>query len=125
MGGDFCCLNIHNANGVFPDGRPWVTMAQCGGEHGPWAATKVGDADSYMVFYEANNIDPPTEAIEADIPVTLMRKEYVTDTGGPGHNRGGAALLKDTLWLIGGRALRHAAALQGRRRIRRLWRSRR
>jgi N-methylhydantoinase B len=99
VGGDFCCLNIHNANGVFPDGRPWVTMAQCGGEHGPWAATKVGDADSYMVFYEANNIDPPTETIESDIPVALMRKEYVTDTGGPGHNRGGAALLKDTLWL--------------------------
>lgn len=99
VGGDFCCLNIHNANGVFPDGRPWVTMAQCGGEHGPWAATKVGDADSYMVFYEANNIDPATEAIEADFPVVLMRKEYAADTGGPGDNRGGAGVLKDTLWL--------------------------
>jgi N-methylhydantoinase B len=99
VGGDFCCLNIHNANGVYPDGRPWVTMAQCGGEHGPWAATKVGDADSYMVFYEANNIDPATEAIEADFPVVLLRKEYVADTGGPGDNRGGAAVLKDTLWL--------------------------
>ena len=99
IGGDFCCLNIHNANGLHPDGRPWVTMAQCGGEHGPWAATKVGDADSYMVFYEANNIDPATEAIEADIPVTLARKEYVADTGGPGYNRGGAAVIKDTLWL--------------------------
>ncbi len=99
VGGDFCCLNIHNANGVFEDGRPWVTMAQCGGEHGPWAATKVGDADSYMVFYEANNIDPPTEAIEADIPAVLMRKEYVADTGGAGQNRGGAAVIKDTLWM--------------------------
>jgi N-methylhydantoinase B len=100
VGGDFCCLNIHNANGVLPDGRPWVTMAQCGGEHGPWAATKVGDADSYMVFYQANNIDPATEAIEADIPVVLLRKEYVADTGGPGENRGGAALRKDSLWLL-------------------------
>jgi N-methylhydantoinase B len=99
VGGDFCCLNIHNANGVYPDGRPWVTMAQCGGEHGPWAATKVGDGDSYMVFYEANNIDPATEAIEADFPVVLLRKEYVADTGGPGDNRGGAAVIKDTLWM--------------------------
>jgi N-methylhydantoinase B len=99
VGGDFCCLNIHNANGVTAEGRPWVTMAQTGGEHGPWAATRVGDGDSYMVFYEANNIDPATEAIEADIPAVLMRKEYVTDTGGAGENRGGAAVLKDTLWL--------------------------
>lgn len=101
IGGDFCCLNIHNANGLQLDGAtPWVTMAQCGGEHGPWAATKVGDADSYMVFYEANNIDPAVEAIEADIPVAIMRKEYVADTAGAGYNRGGGGVLKDTLWRV-------------------------
>lgn len=98
VGGDHGSLSIHNANGVHEDGTPWVTMAQCGGEHGPWGATKHGDADSYMVFYQANNIDPATEAIEADFPVVLMRKEYAPDSGGPGHNRGGAAVIKDTLW---------------------------
>ncbi len=99
VGGDYGSLNIHNANGVHPDGTPWVTMAQCGGEHGPWGATKHGDADSYMVFYLANNLDPATEAIESDFPTVVLRKEYVADTGGPGRNRGGAAVMKDTLWL--------------------------
>jgi N-methylhydantoinase B len=73
-------------------------MAQCGGEHGPWGATADGDADSYNTFYLANNLDPATEAIEADFPVLVMRKEYAPDTAGPGYNRGGAAVLKDTLW---------------------------
>ncbi|QEC47234.1 hydantoinase B/oxoprolinase family protein [Baekduia soli] len=95
---DFNCLSIHNANGVLEDGTPWLTAAQCGGEHGPWGATSHGDADSYQVFYLANNIDPATEAIEADIPAVVLRKEYMPDSGGPGYNRGGAAVLKDTLF---------------------------
>ena len=98
IGGDFGSLSIHNANGVLDDGTPWVSVAQCGGEHGPWGATAAGDADSYQVFYLANNIDPATEAIEADIPAVVLRKEYGPDTGGPGLNRGGAAVLKDTMF---------------------------
>ncbi len=101
VGGDYGSLSIHNANGATADGTPWATMAQCGGEHGPWGATSAGDADSYTVFYLANNIDPATEAIEADFPVLVMRKEYVADTAGAGFNRGGAAVLKDTLWTEG------------------------
>jgi N-methylhydantoinase B len=99
VGGDYGSLSIHNANGVHSDGTPWVTTAQCGGEHGPWGATRHGDADSYSVFYLANNLDPATEAIEADVPVVVLRKEYVADTAGAGTHRGGAAVLKDTLWL--------------------------
>jgi N-methylhydantoinase B len=99
VGGDCGSLSIHNANGVHPDGTPWVTTAQCGGEHGPWGATRHGDADSYSVFYLANNLDPATEAIETDVPVVVLRKEYVTDSAGAGTHRGGAAVLKDTLWL--------------------------
>ncbi len=99
VGGDTTSLGIHNANGVKADGTPWVSMAQCGGEHGPWAATKAGDADSYTVVYMANNIDPATEAIEADYPVVVARKEITTDTAGAGYHRGGAGILKDTLWL--------------------------
>jgi N-methylhydantoinase B len=99
VAGNYGCLNIHNANGTHPDGTPWVTMAQCGGEHGPWGATKVGDGDSYNVYFTCNNLDPATEAIEADVPVVVMRKEYAPDTAGAGANRGGAAVMKDTLWL--------------------------
>ncbi|GAB3378507.1 hydantoinase B/oxoprolinase family protein [Amycolatopsis echigonensis] len=99
VGGDYGSLNIHNANGVLADGTPWVTTAQCGGEHGPWGATEAGDADSYSVVYQANNLDPATEAIESEVPAVVLRKEYVPDSSGAGENRGGAAVLKDTLYL--------------------------
>jgi N-methylhydantoinase B len=99
VGGDYGSLNIHNANGVLADGTPWVTTAQCGGEHGPWGATEAGDADSYSVVYQANNLDPATEAIESELPAVVLRKEYAPDSGGAGVNRGGAAVLKDTLYL--------------------------
>jgi N-methylhydantoinase B len=99
MGGDFGSTTIHSGNGVHPDGTPWVTAAQCGGEHGPWSATRHGDGDSYSVNYQGNNLDPATEALESDAPVVLLRKEYMTDSAGAGVNRGGAAVLKDSLWL--------------------------
>jgi N-methylhydantoinase B len=98
VGGDYGSLSIHNANGVGKDGTPWVTTAQCGGEHGPWGATRDGDADNYMVLYSANNLDPATEAIESDFPVVILRKGYVPDTAGAGTNHGGAAVMKDSLW---------------------------
>ncbi|HZZ47616.1 MAG TPA: hydantoinase B/oxoprolinase family protein, partial [Pseudonocardia sp.] len=72
---------------------------QCGGEHGPWGATSDGDGDSYTVLFMLNNLDPATEAIEHDVPVVLLRKEATTDTGGPGYHRGGAATMRDSLWL--------------------------
>lgn len=99
VGGDYGSLGIHNANGVLPDGTPWVGIAQCGGEHGPWGATRHGDADSYQVFYQANSLDPATEAIESEMPAVVLRKEYVMDSAGVGTNRGGAAVRKDTLYL--------------------------
>jgi N-methylhydantoinase B len=99
IGGDYGSINLHNAHGRWPDGRPWTNVGNCGGEHGPWGATKTDDGDSYSVTYQLNNIDPATEAIEQDSPVIVLRKEYVIDTGGAGKNRGGAAVLKDSLWL--------------------------
>jgi N-methylhydantoinase B len=45
-----------------------------------------------------NGLDPSTEAMEQDSPVLMMRKEYAIDSGGPGFNRGGAAVIKDALW---------------------------
>ena len=49
-----------------------------------------------------NGLDPATEAMELDSPVLLMRKEYVTDSGGAGENRGGAGVLKDAFWETAG-----------------------
>ena len=96
--GDYGAVAVHNAHGVNADGTPWQNIGIAGGEHGPWGADKDHDGDSYTVPYMINGLDPSTEASELDSPVLLMRKEYVPDSGGPGYNRGGAAVLKDAFW---------------------------
>ncbi|MBI5617043.1 MAG: hydantoinase B/oxoprolinase family protein [Gammaproteobacteria bacterium] len=102
VGGDMACTGIHNAHGLYPDGRPWQNIGIVGGEHGAWGANRYHDGDSYTVTYMVNGLDPTTEAMEQDSPVLMMRKEYVTDSGGPGRNRGGASVLKDALWECAG-----------------------
>ena len=102
IGGDYGSLMLHNASGKLNDGTPWLTVALCGGEHGPWGGTKSADGDSYTVVPTGNNIDPATEAVESEIPVVMMRKDYVIDSAGAGQNRGGAAVRKDTYWLSEG-----------------------
>ena len=99
MAGDRGGADIHNANGVLPDGTPWLSAAQCGGEIGPYGANRHGDADSQMLSYQANGIAPAAEAVESGAPVVVLRHEIVPDTGGPGANRGGAAVVRDSLWL--------------------------
>jgi N-methylhydantoinase B len=99
MAGDRGSADIHNANGVLPDGTPWVSVAQCGGEVGPYGANRHGDADSQMLSYQANGIGVAAEAIEAGAPVVVLRHEIVPDTAGAGLNRGGNAVVRDSLWL--------------------------
>lgn len=99
VAGDFGSMGIHNAYGLTDSGLPWASMAVGGGEHGPWGATKGGDADSYQSFYQANGIDPAIESIETDNPVVILRREYVEDSAGAGSHRGGAAVRKDTMYL--------------------------
>jgi len=98
FGGDYGSVAVHNAHGMNADGTPWQNIGIVGGEHGPWGADQFHDGDSYTVPYMINGLDPATEAMEQDSPVLLMRKEYVIDSGGPGHNRGGAGVLKDAYW---------------------------
>lgn len=100
VAGDYGSLMIHNANGVTEAGLPWGTVAECGGEHGPWGGTKAGDGDSYTVAQLLNNVDPATESVEASSPVVILRKEYAADTAGAGENRGGAAVRRDTLYAL-------------------------
>lgn len=102
FGGDYGTVCVHNSHGIGKHGKPWQNIGNVGGEHGPWGADKRHDGDSYMVPYMVNGMDPATEAMEQDSPVLLMRKEYVTDTAGPGFNRGGAAVLKDAFWETSG-----------------------
>jgi N-methylhydantoinase B len=99
MGGDRGSADIHNANGLYPDGTPWVSAAQVGGEVGPFGANAHGDADSNMLSYQANGLGTAVEAIESGAPVVVLRHEIVADAAGPGTHRGGTSLMRDSLWL--------------------------
>jgi N-methylhydantoinase B len=110
IAGDLGANNNHNASGVLQDGTPWLSSAQAGGEHGPWGATRSGDGESYMTTYLVNGLDPALEAVESDAPLLLTRREAVIDSGGPGFYRGGAAQVKDSLWLRP--AVHHSMALR-------------
>ena len=92
----------HLAVGARADGSPWQSIGTCGGSQGPWGATRRGDADSGLTLYMSNCIMPSAEAVEAEAPVVMLRNEYLTDSSGAGANRGGAATVKDTLWLTDG-----------------------
>jgi N-methylhydantoinase B len=50
--------------------------------------------------YQANGVVPDIESIEANSPVVVLRHELIPDTGGPGAHRGGAAMLRDSLWQV-------------------------
>jgi N-methylhydantoinase B len=95
IAGCYGCLTMHTSNGVYPDGRPWITVGQVGGEHGPLGATKAGDGVNGCSSYFGNSFDPATEAIELDTPVILLRKENLTDSAGAGMYRGGLARVTD------------------------------
>ena len=99
MAGDRGCPDLHNANGLYPDGTPWISAAQVGGEVGPFGANAHGDADSNMLSYQANGLGTAVEAIESGAPVVVLRHEIVPDTAGAGAHRGGASLMRDSLWL--------------------------
>jgi N-methylhydantoinase B len=99
IAGDRGGTDIHNAFGLRPDGTPWVSAAQCGGEVGPFGATRHGDGETQMFSYQANGIATAIEAIEADVPVVMLRHEPLPDTAGAGRHRGGASVVRDTMWL--------------------------
>ncbi|OZM81638.1 methylhydantoinase [Pseudonocardia sp. MH-G8] len=99
IAGDRGSTDLHTAFGVDADGRAWVSAMQCGGEIGPLGANRFGDADTQCMTYQANGVAPEIEAIEAASPVVVLRHEPVPDTAGAGYHRGGAAMLRDSVWL--------------------------
>lgn len=98
VGGDTGAPNLHSAFGADPDASPWVSIGVAGGENGPWGGSSAGDGDSFSIFMSANTLARSIEASEAESPLVIMRVEYVPDSAGPGRHRGGASVLKDTLW---------------------------
>lgn len=99
IAGDRAGTGLHTAFGRRPDGSPWVSAMQCGGEIGPFGANSFGDADTQCMSYLANGVAPSVEAVEKDTPVVMLRHEFVPDTAGAGYHRGGNGMLRDTVWL--------------------------
>lgn len=95
LAGDARATQIHNIGGTNPDGTPWVTAL---GAVGGWGAERTGDADSGQVGYLMNYFLVEVESLESGIPTVVLRREYETDSGGPGAHRGGAGLFEDTYW---------------------------
>jgi N-methylhydantoinase B len=98
IGGDAGSSNLHNAGGLHPNGMPWQSAGQAGGEQGPWGGTREGDGDTFNLTYQANGIATPVEAAEFDAPVVILRREVMPDTAGPGAHRGGSGVVTDSLW---------------------------
>lgn len=112
VGGDTGAPNLHSAFGVGARG-PWISIGIAGGERGPWGGSSAGDGDSYSISMQANSIDPSIESAEVDQPLVILRREYLPDTAGAGRHRGGAAVLKDTLWREPAEHPVHAALQEG------------
>jgi N-methylhydantoinase B len=65
---------------------PWIYFysAQSG-----YGATPGNDGHSFSQIPLANGIDPSVEAVEQDLPVVIVERQFTTDSGGPGRHRGG------------------------------------
>ena len=102
VAGDLGSGMPHSCNGLRADGSVWATVGSCGGENGPWGATEAADGENSLTLYLSNCIAPSVEQTESDVPVVVTRREYAIDTAGAGEHRGGAATVRDTLWLTDG-----------------------
>ena len=100
VGGDFGSLDLTTrtarpTTARRGSGRPVRRRARARG-----ARTREGDADSYRsstwptTSHRRPRRSRPTRR-------SCLRKEYVPDTSGAGYNRGGAAVLKDTMFWRG------------------------
>ena len=86
LGGQGCCpANEVYLHGHRRDGRPFMAIANHMGGFGG-SARQDGHAGLCFPF---NTRDIPIEVTEGEATIMYLRKELVTDSGGPGKNRGG------------------------------------
>jgi N-methylhydantoinase B len=67
------------------DGTPWQTVLIRGGGMG---ASRDRDG-AYCYVFPANGANTPVEVFESDSQMIVERRELITDSGGPGKQRGG------------------------------------
>lgn len=89
----------HVAFGVNPGGQPWYAHPGAVLPALPWGATRDGDGDGSQVNPYINAFWAGDEPTEATHPLVILGRDYVADSGGAGHFRGGATMAIDSLWL--------------------------
>jgi N-methylhydantoinase B len=72
------------------DGEPFVCRV---GLWGSWGGRSNYDGVDGLSWLSGNQSNQPIELIESNNPVEIRRYGYVPDSGGPGKNRGGLALM--------------------------------
>jgi N-methylhydantoinase B len=93
----------HTAEGRDDAGTEWFVHAVSGAGPGvPWGATQSGDGDARQSQGYVNLLIAGIEPSEALMPMVILQRDAVVDTGGPGYHRGGAAVLSDSYWLADG-----------------------
>ena len=93
------CVCSFAANGTYPDSnRRFVCFEIFGGG---WGGTMKGDGLSASFGLMANSYDTPIEAVELEYPLRVENYNLVTDSGGPGRNRGGLGHYRHTRYLHG------------------------
>lgn len=102
IGGAYGSTNLHTGEGRNADGTPWFSAAELEAQYGAWGATDAGDGNNHCGLAMLNMIMPSVEEIEPRVPALIMDREYVPDTGGPGEHRGGAGLVKQSVFLSPG-----------------------
>ena len=98
-GSGLACVCSFAANGTYPDSdRRFVCFEIFGGG---WGGTMKGDGLSASFGLMANSYDTPIEAVELEYPLRVESYNLVTDSGGPGRNRGGLGHYRHTRYLHG------------------------
>ncbi len=102
VAGAYGSTNLHTGEGLNPDGTPWFSAAELEAQYGAWGATDAGDGNNHSGLATLNMIMPSVEEIEPRVPAMILHREYLPDTAGPGTHRGGAGLMKQSLFLSDG-----------------------
>lgn len=102
IGGAYGSTNLHTGEGRNADGTPWFSAAELEAQYGAWGATDAGDGNNHCGLAMLNMIMPSAEEIEPRIPALILNREYLPDTAGPGRHRGGAGLVKQSIFLSPG-----------------------
>lgn len=102
IGGAYGSTNLHTGEGHNADGSPWFSAAELEAQYGAWGATDSGDGNNHCGLAMLNMIMPSVEEIEPRVPALIIDREYLADTAGPGRHRGGAGLVKQSVFLSPG-----------------------